>query len=264
MGTHVVIISPSRDKLQALSDKLSVGYHLHTVTDFTRLLNICNKYPVHIILCVEGASPRGIFNLCRRIKTNNRLAHFPVILITGKERMFERIRSLEAGADIHIGGPVFREHLDLEIRNLVSNRGKVRRHLTGGRQPTQKAVSEQRELLLKLNECSSALLRQKKIDVKQLATLMHMSRPTLYRKLKGVTDLTPNEWINEARMKRAAELLAEGRYRAFQVARLLGYTSQSSFGKMFMKQYKLTPATYQRIEMAKQNREHSLDTIPAL
>ncbi|QEC45208.1 helix-turn-helix domain-containing protein [Pseudobacter ginsenosidimutans] len=125
------------------------------------------------------------------------------------------------------------------------------------------ASSEQRELLLKLNECRSSMFHYKKIDVKQLAALMHMSRATLYRKLKSVTDLTPSEWINEAKMKRAAELLAEGRYRAFQVARMLGFTSQSSFGKMFLKQYKVTPATYQRMEvMANQSYAPALETTP--
>ncbi|WP_127124582.1 helix-turn-helix domain-containing protein [Pseudoflavitalea rhizosphaerae] len=126
------------------------------------------------------------------------------------------------------------------------------------------ACQEQKELLLKLNECKSALFHNKKNDVKHLATLMHMSRATLYRKLKGVTGLTPNEWINEARMEKAAELLAEGRYRAFQVARMLGYTTQSSFGKMFLKQYKVTPGNYQRMEMVL-NQSHipSLKTTPA-
>lgn len=126
-------------------------------------------------------------------------------------------------------------------------------HLVGINTPQgKKYLSEQSELLMKLNQCRNALLLQKKIDVRQLATLMHMSRPTLYRKLKGLTDLTPNEWINEARMTRAAELLAEGRYRASQVARQLGFASQSSFGKMFLKQFKVTPATYQRMETVTQ------------
>lgn len=115
--------------------------------------------------------------------------------------------------------------------------------------PSGKFISEKNELLQKLNDCSDTLFHHNKIDVKQLARLMHMSRPTLYRKLKGIMDLTPNEWINETRMNRAAELLAEGRYKASQVARLLGFTSQSSFGKKFLKQFKVTPASYQRLEV---------------
>lgn len=141
------------------------------------------------------------------------------------------------------------EQPDHLIKKKLTDPGKVARQLAGGGIQAQKLISDKNELLLKLNECSDTLFHHRKIDVKQLARLMHMSRPTLYRKLKGVMELTPNEWINETRMKRAAELLAEGQYKASQVARLLGFTSQSSFGKKFLKQFKVTPATYQRMEV---------------
>ncbi|WP_315823610.1 helix-turn-helix transcriptional regulator [Paraflavitalea speifideaquila] len=99
----------------------------------------------------------------------------------------------------------------------------------------------------KLNDCLFGQERDEVLNVDLLAKLMHMSRPTLYRKMKTITDRTPNELINEARLNRAAELLAGGEYRVFEVARMVGYTSQSSFGKSFLKQFKVTPATYRRM-----------------
>lgn len=98
----------------------------------------------------------------------------------------------------------------------------------------------------RLHECQAAILQHPGIDVDQLARLMYMSRPTLYRKLKEITGLTPHELINEIRLKKAAELLADGRYRAFEVARIVGFTSQSSFGKSFLRQFKVSPAMYRR------------------
>lgn len=99
----------------------------------------------------------------------------------------------------------------------------------------------------RLHECQAAILQHPGIDVDQLARLMYMSRPTLYRKLKEITGLTPHELINEIRLKKAAELLADGRYRAFEVARIVGFTSQSSFGKSFLRQFKVSPAMYRRL-----------------
>ena len=107
---------------------------------------------------------------------------------------------------------------------------------------------EKEHILKKLNDCLSGHLRNRDLNVDQLARLMHMSRPTLYRKIKVITHLTPSELISEAKLKQAAELLAAGEYRAFEVARMVGYTSQSSFGKSFLKQFKVTPATYQRMK----------------
>lgn len=105
---------------------------------------------------------------------------------------------------------------------------------------------EKEELWEKLQACLFEQAYIKDLNVEQLARLMHMSRPTLYRKIKSITDRTPNELINEMRLKKAAALLAAGEYRVFQVAKMVGYTSQSSFGKSFLKQFKVTPATYQR------------------
>jgi AraC-like DNA-binding protein len=108
-------------------------------------------------------------------------------------------------------------------------------------------VTRQRdEIMQKLNECLYGETHSRELSVDWLARLLHMSRPTLYRKMKSLTGLTPNELINEARLSRAATLLAGGEHRAFEVAKMVGYTSQSSFGKSFLKQFKMTPATYQR------------------
>jgi AraC-like DNA-binding protein len=108
-------------------------------------------------------------------------------------------------------------------------------------------VTQQRdEIMQKLNECLHGEAHSRELSVDWLARLLHMSRPTLYRKMKSLTGLTPNELINEARLNRAATLLAGGEHRAFEVAKMVGYTSQSSFGKSFLKQFKMTPANYQR------------------
>ncbi len=99
-----------------------------------------------------------------------------------------------------------------------------------------------------LNDCLQGEGQGRELTVDWLARRLHMSRPTLYRKMKLFTGLTPNELINEVRLNRAAALLAAGEHRAFEVAKMVGYTSQSSFGKSFLKQFKMTPATYQRMK----------------
>jgi two-component system cell cycle response regulator len=108
------------------------------------------------------------------------------------------------------------------------------------------ADREKKQVLDKLNECLSGHAHDKNLNIDRLAKLMYMSRPTLYRKMKVLTGQTPNVLIQEARLKKAAELLATGEYRVFEVARMVGFTSQSSFGKSFLKVFKVTPTTYQR------------------
>ena len=82
------------------------------------------------------------------------------------------------------------------------------------------------------------------LDVEKLAQAMNMSRPTLYRKIKSISDLTPNELINITRLKKAAELLAEGQLKIYEVAILVGYNSQTNFGRNFSRQFGMTPSEY--------------------
>jgi AraC-like DNA-binding protein len=100
----------------------------------------------------------------------------------------------------------------------------------------------------KLNDLIAGHLHNRSLNVDMLASLMNMSRPTFYRKIKTITDLTPNELINLARLKQAAELLGSGNYKVYEIACMVGFHSQSSFGKAFIKQFKVTPTQYQQMK----------------
>jgi two-component system cell cycle response regulator len=142
------------------------------------------------------------------------------------------------------------KHLNAQINNLIINRIKVSRHvddLLPFHNNFPEADNEE-EFDKKLNGCIASHLHDPLLDVHQLARLMNMSRPTLYRKIKTITTRTPNELINEARLKRAAEQLELGGYKIFEIAGMVGFQSQSSFGKAFLKHYKVTPVAWQRIK----------------
>jgi len=80
-----------------------------------------------------------------------------------------------------------------------------------------------------------------------------MSRSTLYRKIKDMTNLSPNEFINIARLKKAAELLKTDNYKIFEVSAMVGYNSGISFGRNFQKQFKMTPSEYIKNEFVLEN-----------
>jgi len=82
------------------------------------------------------------------------------------------------------------------------------------------------------------------MDVEKLARAMNMSRITLYRKIKAISVLTPLEVITITRLKKAAELLAEGNYKMYEIADRVGFSSQSNFTRSFQKQFGITPSEY--------------------
>jgi AraC-like DNA-binding protein len=120
----------------------------------------------------------------------------------------------------------------------------------------------EQEFITKLNDFLFENLQNPSLNVNGLAKCLYMSRPTLYRKIKAITDLTPNELINRARLKQAAHLLDSADYKVFEIAQMVGFHSQSTFGKAFIKHFKVTPTEYQL--MNKIQRMENSNSPPAV
>jgi AraC-like DNA-binding protein len=95
-----------------------------------------------------------------------------------------------------------------------------------------------------LNDTICANIEDEDLDVEKLAKIMNMSRITLYRKIKAISVLTPIELINITRLKQAAELLAEGSHKIYEISDRVGFSSQSNFTRSFQKQFGITPTEY--------------------
>jgi AraC-like DNA-binding protein len=197
------------------------------------------------------------FELCRRIKTNVDYSHIPVILLTAKNTLQSKIEGLEQGADAYIEKPFSPEYLHVQISNLLINRNKIKEHFANSPLVHIKSMAYSKadeQFLEELNTVICENIENADLDVEQIAKKMNMSRPTFYRKIKAVSDLTPNELINLARLKKAAELLAEGNYKIYEVAAMVGYNSQTNFGRSFLKQFGVTPRDYASIKQTKTNK----------
>lgn len=98
--------------------------------------------------------------------------------------------------------------------------------------------------LERLNEIVEAHLEDAEMDVAHLARYINMSRSTLYRKIKAISNLTPNELINITHLKKAAPLLAGGEHKINEIAEKVGHSSATNFGRNFYKQFNITPSEY--------------------
>ena len=95
-----------------------------------------------------------------------------------------------------------------------------------------------------LNETIEKHIEDVDLDVEKLARILNMSRITLYRKIKAISNFTPIELINVTRLKKAAELLAEGDHKIYEIADMVGFSSQSNLARNFHKQFNMTPTDY--------------------
>lgn len=248
MSGNILLVAPCRESLDLLVKKVPAGYHLFTIAYGGEASPVMCMQFIQLIICQVDPEDETGWKFCCRFKQDPVSARIPLIVVTPGDYVGGLAQMAAIGADVHFRAPVAPEQLGQQIRQLMSS--ATAGGWTRKPQPDRRAafVQEKEQLLNKLQACLDDVERNHHLNVDKLARLMHMSRPTLYRKIKHVGERTPNELINEVRLKKAAQLLATGEYRIFEVARMTGYASQSSFGKSFLKRFHMTPSTFQRMK----------------
>lgn len=247
MKPVLLLVDDNEEILDFMSDDLGDDYTVITATDGREALSLLKDEPIQLIVTDVMMPYMDGFELCRCIKSDINYSHVPVILLTAKNTLQSKIDGLELGADAYIDKPFSPKHLQVQIANLLQNRNKIKAYFASSPLVHINAMAYTKadeKFLEKLNEVIHANITNVNLDVEHLAQILNMSRPTLYRKIKSISDLTPNELINIARLKKAAELLSNGEYRMFEISEMVGYTSQTAFGRNFQKQFGMAPSDY--------------------
>jgi DNA-binding response OmpR family regulator len=256
MKPVLLLVDDNEEILEFVADDLSERYTVITALNGQEALMVLKEEAVQLVISDVMMPVMDGFELCRLIKTNFDYSHIPVILLTAKKLLQSKIQGLELGADAYIEKPFSPEYLGAQIANLLTNRSKIKEYFANSPLVHIKSIAYSRadeHFLEKLNEAISNNFENTELDVEELTKIMNMSRPTLYRKIKSISDLTPNELINLTRLKKAAQLLAEGDLKIYEVADRVGYHSQTAFGRSFLKQFGMTPSDYVSLKQAERN-----------
>ena len=221
------------------------GYTVHHAPDGETGWQLYMKHNFDIcVLDVMLPKRDGIW-LAGQIRKKNESV--PIILLTAKNTIQSKVQGLELGADAYIEKPFSKEHLQAQIASLLANRNALREYFASSPLVHLNSMAHTRadeQFLATLHETIINHIEEVELDVEQLARYMNMSRVTLYRKIKAISDLTPIELINVTRLKKAAELLSAGDYKMYEIAALTGFSSQSNFARNFHKQFGVTPSDY--------------------
>lgn len=247
MKPVVLLVDDNEEILTFISDDLEEAYTVLTATNGFQALEILEQESVQLVITDIMMPEMDGFELCRKLKSDIHFSHVPVILLTAKNTLQSKIDGLELGADAYIEKPFSPRHLQVQVANLLKNRDQIKAYFASSPMVHIKTMAYSKadeSFLEKLNETIYNNITNVNLDVEHLADIMNMSRPTLYRKIKSISDLTPNELINIARLKKAAEMLAQGNYKIFEIAEMVGYTSQTVFGRNFQKQFGMAPTDY--------------------
>jgi two-component system cell cycle response regulator len=254
MKPNILIVDDEEEILDFLERMLRAKYSVFKAENGKEALNIlANEAIVLIISDVMMPDMDGL-ELCSAVKANFEFSHIPVILLTAKNTIQAKVQGLEQGADAYIEKPFSKEHLLAQIASLISNRSMIREYFANSPLVHIKTMAHSRadeHFLETLNNSIEKNIDDPDLDVEKLAGIMNMTRITLYRKIKAITNLTPVELITVTRLKKAAALLVQGNYRVYEVADMIGFSSQSNFTRSFHKQFGMSPTDYLQMKQMK-------------
>jgi len=249
LNTSVLLVSGNQNTLDFTSNNLQEDYIVFIAKNGQEALEIIRSHSIQLIVSDINMPLMNGFDFCSQLKSSMRHSHIPIVLLTGGNDLQERIEVLRLGADAYIEKPILPEHLRAQIKSLLTNRIKIKEcfaHSSLAHMCTMVYSKSDEHFVGTLNDVIFSNIENPDLSVDLLARLMNMSRPTLYRKIKNISDLTPSELVTMARLKKAAALLTAGDYKVFEVATMVGFNSQSSFGKAFLKQFKATPTEFKK------------------
>jgi AraC-like DNA-binding protein/CheY-like chemotaxis protein len=250
-GNRILVVDHNEQKLSTLTGYLDDTYELFVAKNEYAVLKTIEKNQIQLIITSDELHNGDGSLLCSKLKSSPHHSHIPVILLISNDSMLSRLKCLESGADACIERPFSRVYIQAQIKNLIANRMKIRDYYTHSLfayLDTSAGSKTDRQFLTQLNSTIAEHLSDAGFDIDTLAKSLNMSRPTLYRKIRTVSDLSPNELINVARLNKAAELISTTDRKIFEIARMVGFHSRSNFGKAFFSQFRVTPTVYQKLK----------------
>ncbi|QJB38630.1 DNA-binding response regulator [Chitinophaga oryzae] len=247
MQPTLLIVDDNKEILEFVDDILGGDYQIIQAMSAQQALEVLAATSIQLVISDVMMPETDGFELCKIIKSTPEYRHIPVVLLTAKNTLMSRIEGLETGADAYIDKPFSPRHLKVQVANLITNRNIVRDYFASAPLLHIATVAGNKADELFLEQLKEVILQHldnPQLDGGFLADALNMSRPTLYRKIKAVSDLTIHELINQTRLKKAAELLAEGKYRVSEVSYIMGFSSPNHFNRVFFKQFGVSPTGY--------------------
>jgi CheY-like chemotaxis protein/nitrogen-specific signal transduction histidine kinase len=188
------------------------------------------------------------FQLCEKLKTDERTSHIPVILLTAKATSRDKIAGYETGADDYIIKPFDIKELQMRIKNLIDQRKMLRKHFLqeGIFSLDNKNIrSVDRRFLEKAVEIINEHLSDLSFGVESFARELSIGRTTLYKKIIALIGEPPGDLIKRIRLGKASYLLNRKAGNISEIALEVGFNNPAYFSECFKKQFGVTPSKYQ-------------------
>lgn len=256
----LLVVEDNSDIRQYIANSLGDDFQILQAADGTEGLDLAHiNIPDIIVSDIMMPKMNGI-ELTRKLKDDINTSHIPIILLTAKDTVDDKLEGYESGADSYITKPFSSRLLLSRINNLLANRRRLseiilnREPDTITSEPSQQYVADgephlsrlDRVFIEKMNRVIQEHIDTENLDMAFMTDKMAMSHSTFYRKVKALTGMTAKEYIRKIRLQRCAELLASGDYNVSEAASMIGFNDLGHFREVFKKEFGVAPSEYSK------------------
>lgn len=251
----VLIVEDNRELSDLLRDILSAEYRILTAANGAEGLQAAREHLPDLILTDVMMPEMDGLEMVRQIKENRELCHLPIIVLSAKSSLDDRIEGLEQGIDDYITKPFVASYLKVRIRHLLKRhrqlREQLREQLTGnhfaaGDRLTPEGdaprMSSDEQFIRALMALIEQNIDRAEMTIEEYAFALNMAHSTFYNKVKALLGLTPVEFVRDMRLKRGYQLLQSGTYDITTVSYMVGFSDPRYFSKCFKKRFGISPS----------------------
>ncbi|MEE1899784.1 ATP-binding protein [Flavobacterium rakeshii] len=244
----ILLVEDNKELAAFIEGSLKSHYNVHHALDGRVGINLALSIMPDLILSDVLMEGMDGFEMCKYLKSDINTSHIPAILLTAKSDLGSKLEGLSYGADDYITKPFNISELLLRIENRLELQNKQRNFLYKQLQllpqETQQEITVAEDpFLQKMYDIIDSRLDDETFSMEDLASSLNMSRTSLHRKIKSLTNMSTGEIVKVYRLKKAVLLLHEN-YNISEVAYKTGFGSPSYFTKCFKEVYSLTPTEY--------------------
>lgn len=244
----LLLIEDNTDVMLYIKEILGDTYQILEAKDGEIGIEVAKEHIPDLIISDVMMPKKNGYEVCDTLKQDEKTSHIPIILLTAKASLEDKMQGLSSKADVYLTKPFVPKELLVRVQNLIESRKKLREKYKkeGILKPKDVTVNSIDEKFLnRLIELVEFNMPNENFGVTQLSLEICMSRSQLHRKLIGLLGQGPNKFIQSYRLQRAHDLLKQKAATASEISYQVGFGSPSYFTKCFHKHFGYTPTEIQ-------------------
>ncbi|MCL5130017.1 two-component regulator propeller domain-containing protein [Algibacter sp. L4_22] len=242
----LLIVEDSAELRNYLKRELKNTFKVLVAKNGVEGLRVAKESSPDIIITDVIMPEMNGFEFCNKIKSDLKTSHIPLLMLTAKTRIEDRIEGVGYGADAYMVKPFDMRLLKIRLIQLIKSRQSIFDKYFGdvsGKEESESAsaIEIDKEFIQKVLKYINANISDTDLSVELLASHVSLSRSRLYRKIKGLTGQTVTEFIRKVRLQRAKQILEKGNANISEVCFKVGFSSPSYFTKCFKAHFGILP-----------------------